>query len=196
MRSKKHDVLVLNKSWVAIHIIDWQRCMSLILQEAAQPVDRDFILYSMKEWMDFSLTVNSYSQVQTIKQHIAIPEIIVLKKYNKLPVRDVKYSRQTLFQRDKFTCGYCGEMFDRNDLTIDHIIPKSRGGTSNWNNAISCCKPCNSFKADRTPDEAHMPLLLKPKKPVWLSPLSEIKPNHPCKTWHKFMDRTLVDIGE
>lgn len=170
--------------------------MSLVLQEAALPVDRDFVSYSIKEWFELSLIDESYATVQTVKQRIAVPEVIVLKKYNKLPTRDVKYSRQTLFQRDRFTCGYCGKLFERNELTIDHIIPKSRGGQSNWSNAISCCKPCNAFKANRTPYEADMPLLLKPKKPVWLSPLSEIKPNHPCKSWKKFMDRTLVDIGE
>lgn len=195
MRIKKYDVLVLNRSYIPIHIITWQKCMSLIYQEAARPLDRDFLTYELKDWMEYSLKAEDYPYVQTVKQNISIPEIIVLKTYDKLPIRDVKYSRQTLFQRDKFKCAYCGNTFDKTSLTIDHIIPRSKGGQSNWSNTISCCKPCNYKKADNTPEGANMKLLFKPKKPIWLSPIAHIKPNHPCKSWLKFMDRTLVEMG-
>lgn len=194
MKNKKHDVLVLNKSYIPIHIITWQKCMSLIVQEAAKPLDRDFVTYDIQDWFTFSKLNNDYPYIQTVKHRICIPEVIVLKTFNKLPTRDVKYSRQTLFQRDKFRCAYCGNSFQREQLTVDHIIPRSKGGHSNWGNTVSCCKPCNSVKADRTPEQANMKLLVKPKKPIWISPLSEIKPNHPCKSWLKFMDRALVDI--
>ena len=193
MKIKRHDILVLNKNYVPIHIIGWQKCMSLIIQEAARPLDRDFVTYSMEDWMKFSTETEDYHKIHTSKQGIALPEVITLRKYDRLPIRDVKYSRQTLFQRDKFHCAYCMQVFPRDQLTVDHIMPRSKGGHSTWANTVSCCKPCNNFKADRTPDEAKMKLHLKPKKPVWLSPVADLKPDHPCKSWLKFMDRTPTD---
>jgi 5-methylcytosine-specific restriction endonuclease McrA len=196
MKTKKPDVLVLNRSYIAIHIIDWKKAMSLIFQGAARPLDRDFITYEYADWLDFSSMTQEYPTVATVNKHIAVPEIIVLKKYDRLPQRDVKYSRQTLFQRDKYRCGYCGGVFEKKQLTVDHIVPRAHGGKSNWTNTISACVPCNSQKADRTPEAAGMPLKFKPKRPRWLSPLADIKPNHPCKSWLRFTDNTLVDIGD
>jgi 5-methylcytosine-specific restriction endonuclease McrA len=194
MNRKKPDVLVLNKSYVAIHIVDWKKAMSLICQDSARPMDRDFVSYSFADWMLFSDTnKNDYPTAGTVNRKIAIPEIIVLRKYDKLPSRDVKYSRQTLFERDHFTCGYCGKIFDKKELTVDHIVPRSQGGTTTWKNTITACFPCNSTKADKTPEQAKMKLKFKPGKPVWFSPLNDIKPDHPCKSWVHFSGRTLVD---
>lgn len=170
--------------------------MSLIVQETANPLDQDFVLYEIDDWLELSDLTSDYALVKTVKHKIAVPEIIVLRKYDRLPIRDVKYSRQTLFQRDKFSCGYCGAQFDRRLLTIDHIVPRSKGGHSNWGNTVSCCRECNARKADQTPEQAGMKLLIKPKKPIWLSPLNEIKSNYVCKSWQRFMDRTLVDMGD
>jgi len=195
MKTKKHDVLVLNKSYIPIHIITWQKSMSLIIQESARPLDRDFITYTFEDWLTFSCMADDYQKVPTVRYNIAIPEVIVLRDYNSLPVREVKYSRQTLFQRDKFRCAYCNETFAKEQLTIDHIIPRSKGGLSNWSNTVSCCRPCNYLKADKTPEDAGLKLLIKPKKPIWLSPIADIKRNYVCKSWLKFMDRPLIDIA-
>ncbi len=194
MNRKKPDILVLNKSYVPLHIIGWQKAMSLICQDSARPMDRDFVAYDFADWLLFSDTnVDDYPTVGTVSRKIAIPEIIVLRKYDRLPARDVKYSRQTLFERDHHTCGYCGKVFDKKDLTVDHIIPRSKGGMTTWKNTITSCFPCNSIKADRTPETAKMPLKFKPGKPVWFSPLTDIKPDHPCKSWLKFAGRVLVN---
>ena len=190
---RKHDVLVLNKSWVPIHIVTWQKSMSLIIQDAAHPLNTEFNAYDFESWLTFSQLNEDYAKIHTVKHAIAIPEIIVLRKYDRLPVRDVKYSRQTLFQRDSFTCAYCNKVFPRDELTVDHIIPRCRGGTSNWANTVSACRPCNALKADLTPEQAGLVLHYKPRKPMWLSPIAHIKPDHPCKSWRKFMKRALVD---
>lgn len=194
-KHKKHDVLVLNKSYIPVHIITWQKCMSLIVQESARPLDRDFLTYTLEDWLAFSILNDDYQKVHTVRYSIAVPEIIVLKEYNSLPTREVKYSRQTLFQRDKYQCAYCGKIFDKDKLTIDHIIPRSKGGLSSWANTVSSCKPCNYLKADRTPEQAGLKLLVKPKKPIWLSPIADIKRNYNCKSWLKFMDRPLLDAA-
>ena len=190
---KKPDVLVLNKNFVAIHIIDWKKAMSLIVQEAARALDHDYISYELNDWFALSELNDSFPYVTTVNRKIALPEIILLRKYDRLPIRDVKYSRQTLFQRDKFQCAYCGNIFDRKKLTVDHITPKSKGGGTVWANTITCCFICNGLKADRTPQQANMHLLFKPRKPTWLGPLSDMKPEHMLKSWKKFTYRTLVE---
>lgn len=188
-KSKPHDVLVLNRSWVPIHIVSWQKTMSLLFQEVARALDYDFVAYDYDDWLNFTKTHENYIKVHTSRYAVAIPEIIVLKIYDRLPIRDVKYSRQTVFQRDKYRCAYCNNVFDKDFLTIDHIIPRCLGGKSTWDNTVSACKSCNALKAGRTPEQAKMKLHLKPKKPVWLSPIAHVKPNHPCKSWQKFMNR-------
>ena len=194
MKRKKPDVLVLNKNFIPIHIIEWGKAMSLIIQDNARAMDRDFVTYEFNDWLSFSeMNENEYPHVATVSRKIALPEIIILRKYDRLPIRDVKYSRQTLFQRDNHTCAYCGKVFERKLLTIDHIVPRAQGGKTTWNNTISACTTCNSKKADRTPEQAGMHLRFKPKKPSWLSPLTNIGPEHPCKSWKKFTYRTLVD---
>lgn len=164
-----------------------------MFQESARALDRDLITYDYVDWLSFSQNDIDYPIIHTVNRRIAVPEIIILKYYDKLPMRDVKYSRQTLFQRDRHICAYCGKVFDRNDLTVDHILPRAQGGKTTWDNTVAACFPCNSVKADRTPEQAGMHLKFKPKKPSWFSPLTNIKVNHPCKTWQKFMYKTLVD---
>lgn len=193
---KKPDVLVLNRNFTPIHIISWQKAMSLLIQESARAIDDEYIVYEFNDWLVFSELDTRYPKVLTVKHKISLPEIIVLKFYDKLPYRDVKYSRQTLFQRDNYTCAYCGNQFPRSELTVDHITPRVYGGKTCWMNTVSSCMHCNSRKAGRTPEEANMPLLIKPKKPKWISPLSKITKEHPCKSWTRFLDKTLVKLGE
>jgi 5-methylcytosine-specific restriction endonuclease McrA len=167
--------------------------MSLIVPGVARPMDRDFVAYDFSDWLEYSDSTSEYPVVATSSHKIAIPEIIVLRKYDRLPIRDVKYSRQSLFQRDQYRCGYCGGIFKRDELTVDHIIPRAQKGTTTWQNTITACSSCNFVKADRTPEEAKMPLLFKPRKPQWLSPVDNIHPDHPCKSWLKFYGRVLVE---
>ena len=192
---KKPDVLVLNRNFTPVHIVAWQKAMSQLIQDNARAIDYDYIVYDFEDWLVFSEVDETYPKVLTVKHKISLPEIIVLKHYDRLPYRDVKYSRQTLFQRDNYACAYCGNIFDKKDLTVDHVVPRVQGGKTHWNNTVSSCFPCNSRKAGRTPEEAKMKLLHKPKAPKWISPLSKIKPDHPCKSWVKFLDKTLVKIG-
>lgn len=194
---KKTDVLVLNKKGDPIHIIDWQKAMSLMFQESVKSYDRDFIQYCYKDWLVFSeMCSDDYPTVGTVSGKIIIPEIVILQKYDRLPTRDVKYSRQTLFERDHFTCAYCGGVYDKKKLTIDHILPRAQGGKTTWMNTITACFTCNNVKADKTPEQSNMHLRYKPRKPAWFSPLSHIKPDHPCKSWRTFMNKVSIETGE
>lgn len=199
MTKKPHDTLVLNKAWIPIHIISWKKGMSLIYQNHAHPLDRDYIAYSFEDWLDFSIKNGAdYAKVHTVNYGIAVPEIVVLTKYDKLPARDVKFSRENVFHRDKYRCQYCGIQLHVKELTIDHIIPKAQGGRSVWTNVCACCKPCNNKKADRTPEKAGMKLIKHVVKPSWLNPITNAKgKTHICVSWKKFMDRIdLENIEE
>ena len=93
-------------------------------------------------------------------------------------MKKIRVNRQRLYKRDNNECAYCGS---KKELTIDHILPKSRGGKNSWSNLITCCLPCNLKKGDKTPEEAKMPLLFTPKIPSFLSNDSSIK-----KIWEDF----------
>lgn len=191
------DTLVLNRNMVAIHIVDYKKTMSLLWQESARAMDRDYALYpSFKDWLEFTRNnEREYPLVHTVNYPIAIPEIIVLSVFDRLPTRDIKYSRQTLFSRDNHTCAYCGGVFHKDSLTVDHILPRAKGGMTTWENTITACKPCNSKKGDKTLQEASLKLLFKPKKPKWLSPIGNVSKEHPCKSWKLFLNKPLIDLG-
>ena len=96
-----------------------------------------------------------------------MPRVILLIIYDRLPKKEVKFTRHNIFERDKNTCQYCGRVFDRKDLNLDHVIPRDRGGPTTWENIVCSCVECNTQKANRTPQEAGMHLVRKPKRPKW-----------------------------
>lgn len=195
MTTKLHDVLVLNRSWLPIHIVDYKKAMSLIYQEHAHSLDAEFLAYSYPDWVAYSISnAGNFKKIRTVSYEIAVPEIVVLTRYNSLPDRDVKFSRENVFTRDKYICQYCGGKFTRQELTVDHVIPKKHGGTTKWVNIVACCISCNRKKADRSPEQAGMRLLKIPVQPRWVSPLYTMKTKvHVCKGWVHFMDRIHYD---
>ena len=196
---KRHDVLCLNRQFCPLHILEWDKAISLIYQEKAKALDKDYISYSYKDWLTFSQTMDSHEfyKINSINYSVALPEIIHSVSFSRLPSRQVKYSRQSVFARDGFICGYCGNKFKSKELTVDHITPRALGGKTEWNNVISCCFTCNQMKADKTPKQAGMPLIFKPHKPGWLGPLQSINiDTHPCKSWKHFMKRVDTTVEE
>lgn len=137
-------VLVLNASYEAVNITTARRAMKLIFKGAA--------------------VVEAVSPhiVHTNKIDIPVPSVIRLRVYRKMPRYHRSVSRKGIILRDKNTCQYCQKAFLSKDLTMDHVIPKSRGGGSTWENLVACCFPCNNRKADRTPVEAGIILARQP----------------------------------
>uniref|UniRef100_UPI00404715A5 HNH endonuclease n=1 Tax=Roseivirga sp. TaxID=1964215 RepID=UPI00404715A5 len=103
--------------------------------------------------------------IRTVSAHFPMPSVIRLQKYIFIPYKTVMLSRQNVFKRDLHQCQYCG---NRKELTLDHVLPKSRGGQTSWQNLVAACKRCNSLKGDRTPEEAQMPLNKSPFKPSYI----------------------------
>lgn len=135
-------VLVLNSSFEAISIRSARRALTLVVKDRA---------------------IIQEHTGQEVYPGIYMPSVIRLKEFRYIPVRVQILSRKNIFLRDRNICQYCTNYFPASELTLDHIQPRSRGGRDTWSNLVACCKKCNRFKADRTPEEAGMTLLHKPR---------------------------------
>jgi 5-methylcytosine-specific restriction endonuclease McrA len=105
--------------------------------------------------------------IRTPRLHLRIPRVILLVGYERIPRTRVRLSRLNIYARDGNLCQYCGNRFARTDLNLDHVIPRSRGGLTTWENVVCSCIACNLRKGGRTPTEAGMKLLKKPIRPKW-----------------------------
>ena len=197
-------VLVLNRLWQAINVCTVRRALILLFQGHAQvvwknPEDGSFQTFSFREWRDFSqMRPSDQEAIRTVSFKIRIPRVILLLFFDRMPKKEVKLTRHNIFLRDKNTCQYCGRVFDRKDLNIDHVIPRDRGGPTTWENLVCSCIECNAKKGNRTPEEAGMKLIRKPKRPRW-RPFLQISLNTPYyDTWKHFIDVAYwnVELGE
>jgi hypothetical protein len=134
---------------------------TLKLDAAWRPIE---IIDSFKA---FNMCITGRARVVVGYSNSIFPAVIVLKKYIRTRFSSFACNRRNVVWRDRNTCQYCGNSFCYADLTMDHVIPKSRGGDKSWTNIVACCKRCNSRKRDRTPEEARMPLLREPRTPNW-----------------------------
>ena len=124
------QVLVLNRLWQAVNICSARRAFALVYAGHAQVVSSDqqnnFFTHDFNSWRDFSATGPEHEMVTTISWKIRVPRVIVLLLFDRLPKKEVKFTRHNVFERDKNTCQYCGHIFDRSDLNLDHILPRDR----------------------------------------------------------------------
>ena len=166
------QVLVLNRLWQAVNVCSVRRALTLLFEGNAQVVfgsgDGDYRTLNFQQWRDLSdAHPEADGSVGTISFRIRVPRVILLMGFDRFPKKEVKFTRHNLFERDRNTCQYCGKVFDRRDLNLDHVIPRDRGGPTTWENIVCSCIPCNTRKANRTPAEANMRLVRKPKRPKW-----------------------------
>lgn len=174
------DVLVLNKSWVPIRAISYQRAFILMFKERCRIVDPEtYQVYTWKEWLKHhsikiallpdGIEYSSLKWITTGSAKILRPSVICLNNYSRIPKRRLNVSRIGIVARDsldgKAQCQYCGIFPNKKQVTIDHILPKSRGGKNSWINCVVSCGPCNTKKGDRTPEEAGMLLIKQPQAP-------------------------------
>jgi 5-methylcytosine-specific restriction endonuclease McrA len=140
--------LLLDSSYRPIKIITWQRAVTLCLYGQVSVVE-------------------SYDRmIRSPNMEMALPAVIALRQYIRMRPFRIRFSKRNVFARDGHTCQYCGCMPGASHLTLDHVVPQSRGGKSTWENSTTACEPCNHRKADRTPEEAGMVLRTKPFRPV------------------------------
>lgn len=192
------EVLVLNKGWQAIGIVSLERAIIMLFSEykdgtpKAKIIDpaHDFQQYTWEDWSRVKPKDNE-DFIRTANSTFKIPEVILLSNYDRLPQQKSNFSRRTLFRRDNFQCQYCLKKPGNNELTLDHIVPRSRGGRTTWENVVCACVDCNAFKANRTPTEAGMQLRTTPKKPVLsICPRNAKK----CNSWKHFISTVYWEV--
>jgi 5-methylcytosine-specific restriction endonuclease McrA len=197
------SVLVLNKLFMAIHIISVRRAFVLLCKELAEVVhyeDGQFATYDFETWREVSeFRAKHFRQVdddwvKTANSEIQVPRVIRLMTYEKLPKQTVKFNRRNIFARDHNQCQYCGKKFPTTELSLDHVTPRSQGGQSTWDNIVCACIACNVKKGGRTPRQAHMTLIRKPEKPK-RSPLLNLKLTlTKYQSWKTFLENAYWSV--
>ena len=161
------SVLVLNRVYQPVNITTVRRAFTLLYQGTAKAIDREFQTFDFESWSALSAEVHDRDVIHTVAQSIRVPRVIILQMYDRFPRLHVRFSRQNIYLRDKLTCQYCGKRFVRSDLSLDHVVPRSRGGRTTWENVVCSCISCNLKKGNRLPHEANMKLLKQPNRPRW-----------------------------
>jgi 5-methylcytosine-specific restriction endonuclease McrA len=191
------SVLVLNKDFFAIEVTDARDAICSLVMNRAKVVDHEYRTFGLKEWgritkelVDDKEMKERYPYiVRSPSLELFVPHVIILEYTDYLPAynRTVRFSRKSVYQRDEYTCQYCGKKPGRDDINLDHIIPKSRGGTNSWKNVVTSCIYCNARKGNKLLSELGWKLIQEPKEPKWKShigsPFSKIK----AKAWNMFL---------
>lgn len=144
-------VLFLDVDWQPLRIEPWERAISDLFLGKVEVIEH-----------------SRDRTIQTVSRAVPMPSVVrLVRRFRREKIR-VKFSRLNIYARDGFTCQYCGHLYATEDLTFDHVLPRSRGGKTSWENIVTCCIGCNVQKANRTPAEARMALARAPRKPRYL----------------------------
>lgn len=141
-----------------------KHAFSLLFRGSAYVLDEDNYTYNIWDWIELE-PENGEEYISTVSRKIRLPKIIIAETDIEVRFNRPKISRLGIFIRDAFRCQYCGRRFSQKNLTIDHVVPRSRGGKTDWSNVVTACMSCNIKKGDRTPDEAEMKLIREPRIP-------------------------------
>jgi 5-methylcytosine-specific restriction endonuclease McrA len=182
------SVLVLNRAFLPIHVTAVRRAFSLLYQGSANAVNENYEVFDFDSWRARGGPVNGGGDViRTVRGAIPIPRVVVLRHFDRVPSRHVRFSRANIFSRDTLTCQYCDSMPPRSQLNLDHVIPRAQGGKTTWENVVCCCIPCNRRKGGRTPEQAGVKLRRTPRRPRW-SPLMSVVPHGVrYREWRPFL---------
>jgi 5-methylcytosine-specific restriction endonuclease McrA len=186
-------VLVLNKSFLPVQITTVRRAFCLLYAGIAKAVNAQYETFDFDSWRQLRVEVND-DAIGLVDRLIKVPRVILLIAYDRVPKRRVRFSRHNIFARDKNTCQYCGKGFATSDLNLDHVVPRSKGGITSWENVVCSCHRCNRLKGGLTPVQAGMRLISPPHKPSWTPPLNVSLRDVMRKEWVPFLD-FLVDVS-
>lgn len=200
--------MLLNAHYMALRVVSVRRAFMLLFKQdlAHHPVaeivhveDGRYVSYNFEDWAALSAFRREFEPaehdwIRTVRFDIAVPRIIRVLTYARLPQRDIKLNRRNIFARDANICQYCGKRFSTSELSLDHVIPRSRGGNSSWENLVCSCIKCNVRKGGRTPAEAHI-RLVKPAVKPRRNPVVSIKlSDRRYASWKQFLDHAYWDV--
>ena len=163
----KLKALVLNLDYTPITVCTVQRAFLLVYLRKADLI-----------------RANSEYSFHTVSDTFTMPSVIKLNRYISIPYKGVILTRENVFKRDGFKCQYCGT---EKELTLDHLIPKARGGKTSWNNLVTACKSCNSKKGNYLPEEAGLELPIRPYRPSYIMYLKDLSGNN-YEEWKPFLN--------
>lgn len=195
-------VLVLNKLYMAVRVISARRAFCMLLRDLAEVIHVDdgrYYTYDFESWAEVSQLAREYERdrhdwVATVRFEVAVPRVIRLLGYDRLPEQRVKLNRRNLFARDRNRCQYCGHHFPTSELSIDHVLPRSQGGEDSWTNLVCACIRCNARKGGRTPEQARMALVRQPIQPK-RNPLIALRLGHDrYASWKQFLDNAYWSV--
>jgi 5-methylcytosine-specific restriction endonuclease McrA len=196
------SVLVLNRFYVAIHVINVRRAFGLLCRELAEVIhveDGQYANYDFESWREISELKARFKDpdedwIRSVNFEIQVPRVVRLLYYDRLPKQTIRFNRRNIFARDSNRCQYCGKKFPTSELSLDHVVPRSRGGDTSWENVVCSCVKCNVRKGGRTPQEASMHLIKQPVKPK-RSPMLSMKLGNPkYQSWKSFLDHAYWSV--
>jgi len=169
-RQNMHWTLLLNSTFEPLRVITWRKAIIMVMLGKGEVIEE-------------------YGRmIRGVSITLPLPAVIRLNHFIKRRTPIVKFSRQNLYVRDKGKCQYCGTFFEPKELTYDHVIPRSKGGQTDWTNVVTCCTACNLKKGGRTPEEAGMSLIRKPKAPIWIPLLTmSLGIEEPPAPWREYL---------
>jgi 5-methylcytosine-specific restriction endonuclease McrA len=187
----KATVLVLNRNWQAIDVKTPADAFCMMAAGTATALDiasgENMAPTKWSEWLDLSVR-DADNAVKTVHGPVRVPTVLVLAKYDKVPKRRPKLSGKGIWERDGGVCQYTGKKLSRDEGNIDHIVPRSRGGKTTWDNCVLADKRINSKKANHTPDEVGLRLQRKPVTPREMPATYYIRNTHGVPDWEMFLD--------
>ena len=195
-------VLVLNRLYAAIRVVDARRAFSLLAKEVAEVIaieDGSYRNYDFETWSDIAelqreFEPDQHDWVKTTRVTIAVPKIIRVLDYDRRPRRSVKLNRRNIYARDLNRCQYCGRSFSTKELTLDHVKPRVQGGDDTWENLVCACVKCNARKGGRTPMQAGMRLIRKPVRPKRNPAITVRLGSGKYDSWKAFLDEAYWTI--
>ena len=183
-------VLVLNRSWIAVHVTTVRRGIGLVYGGQARIVDpHDYSTHDFDSWKSHGEENprDGVPHIHSPNFSIMLPEVLQLSVFNRVFNQEINFTRRNIYDRDNGCCQYCGRRVGAKEFTLEHILPRSRGGPTTWDNVIVACSSCNSRKGDRLLKECGMKLLSKPVKPKWATPIGVRLAHRVRSSWQRFI---------
>ena len=182
--------LCLNRNWQPITFIPIRTAIENVMRDMASILEPEtYMLLTYAEWVAEERAVER--RIKTARGFVPAPEVVVLKQYGERPPQRIGFNRPNLWKRDDHTCQYCGVQLPGSGLQIEHVVPRSRGGPTTWDNCVAACGDCNSRKADKTPSEARMTLRTKPAAPSW-KPRLRLPRGVAMASWEPFLAKERI----
>lgn len=195
-------VLVLNRVYAVIRVIDARRAFALLSKQVAEVIAFEngaYRNYDFETWADLGalqqqFEAEEHDWVRTTRVVMAVPKIIRVLGYDRLPQEGVKLNRRNIYARDGNRCQYCGRSFSTRELTLDHVVPRVQGGENSWTNLVCACVKCNARKGGRTPAQAGMKLTRTPRQPR-RNPAITLRLGSPkYQSWKAFLDEAYWTV--